>query len=106
MRLGRVAGQTFRHGNPLTTTPEAIPAEAIPAEAILTEAILTGTIPTETIPAEAIPAEAIPTEAIPAGAIPAGVGLHILRIILACLQARWYICDRITSGQGENPDRR
>ena len=76
MRFGRVAGQTFRHGNPLTTTPEAIPAEAIPAGAI------------------------------PAGAIPAGEEMHILRIILACLQARWYICDRITSGQGENPDRR
>ena len=38
--------------------------------------------------------------------IPAGAEKHILRIILACLQARWYICDRITSGQGENPDRR
>ena len=35
-----------------------------------------------------------------------GAEMHILRIILACLQARWYICDRITSGQGENPDRR
>ena len=41
-----------------------------------------------------------------AEAIPAGAEMHILRIILACLQARWYICDRITSGQGENPDRR
>ena len=96
MRFGRVAGQSFRHGDPVTTTPEAIPAEAIPAEAIPAEAI-----PTETIPTEAIPAEAIPAEAIPAGA-----EMHILRIILACLQARWYICDRITSGQGENPDRR
>ena len=96
MRFGRVAGQSFRHGDPLTTTPEAIPAEAIPAEAI----------PAEAIPAEAIPAEAIPTEAIPAEAIPAGAEMHILRIILACLLARWYICDRITSGQGENPDRR
>ena len=86
-----MAGQSFRHGDPLTTTPEAIPAEAIPAEAI---------------PTEAIPTEAIPAEAIPAGAIPAGAEMHILRIILACLQARWYICDRITSGQGENPDRR
>ena len=38
--------------------------------------------------------------------IPAGAEMHILRIILACLLARWYICDRITSGQGENPDRR
>ena len=76
----------LRHGDPLTTTPEAIPAEAIPTGAI---------------PSGAIPAEAIPTEAIPAGA-----EMHILRIILACLLARWYICDRITSGQGENPDRR
>ena len=42
MRFGRVAGQTFRHGNPLTTTPEAIPAEAIPAEAIPAGAIQAG----------------------------------------------------------------
>ena len=52
MRFGRVAGQSFRHGDPLTTTPEAIPAGAIPSEAI---------------PSEAIPAGAIPAEAIPAG---------------------------------------
>ena len=96
MRFGRVAGQSFRHGDPLTTTPEAIPAGAIPAEAI----------PAEAIPTEAIPAEVIPAEAIPAGAIPAGAEMHILRIILACLQARWQMCDRITSGQGEIPDRR
>ena len=105
-----MAGQSFRHGDPVTTTPEALPAEAIPA----------GAIPAEAIPAGASPAEAIPTEAIPAYQsrqrrfrrtnhgvpIPAGAEMHILRIILACLQARWYICDRITSGQGENPDRR
>ena len=47
MRFGRVAGQSFRHGDPLTTTPEAIPAEAIPAEAIPTGAIPTGAIPAE-----------------------------------------------------------
>ena len=46
-----MAGQSFRHGGPLTTTPEAISSEAIPSEAI---------------PSGAIPAEAIPTEAIPA----------------------------------------
>ena len=68
MRFGRVAGQSFTHGDPLTTTPEAIPAEAIPVEAI--------------------PSEEIPAEAIPAGAIPAGAEMHILRIILACLQVR------------------
>ena len=57
-------------------------------------------------PGVAILTGAIPSEAIPSEAIPAGAEMHILRIILACLQARWYICDRITSGQGENPDRR
>ena len=73
MRFGRVAGQSFRHGDPLTTTPEAIPAEAIPAEAI---------------PAEAIPAGAIPAEAILQRRFRQGREMHILRIILACLRAR------------------
>ena len=71
-------------------------------------------------PGRGDPGVPIPTEAIPAYQsrqrrfrrtnhgvpIPAGAEMHMLRIILACLLARWYICDRITSGQGENPDRR